>query len=1121
MRNTPLRCWLTASALAFVAVAPSLAQTITGTVNGVVTDNSGAVLPNATIVVKNIATNVETTAKTNNSGEYSIRFLQIGQYTVTATGPGFKTFVSPPFTLEVNQIAKIDARMETGAATENVNVSGNVQPILDTEDTTIQSTFTANTIQNLPLNGRNFSSVTMFIPGAVATSIADMSGSSAIERDTGQNGTTSVNGNRNQTNNYLLDGVEINETINNVIGYNPSPDAIENLTVITSNAPAEYGNVNGGDILTILKSGTNKFHGSAFGFLENYNLDANSWANNLARNAKQPFTQTIFGGTVGGPVLKDKLFFFADYEGARYQTGGTRADSVIPLAYRKGDFSSLLGPGNAGQIYHYVAGQGLVPYANNQVPITNPVAQYLFAHPELYPAPNNTPSDGVAQNNYIGPYKLTERNDQGDIKVDWKLGARDSFNVRYSQGEASDANPDNVIAITFPSVNSYPFKGIAFNNVHTFSSSIINEFRAGWSRVRWVQGVPVDTTGAFGLTGNSVVGVNYPNQPYPGFVAQDFSNGQGTVGNLSYLTTVGTTGGGSSLINNIFTYGDNITFQLAKHTVRAGVEILRYQQNNFYPGNDGIMGREQYSGSFTGNNVADFLTDNVYYAGISANTGRSGQRQYRDAGFVQDDYKATDKLTVNLGLRYEYDQPIYEVHDKQANVDLATAQYYYAGTAAAAQVFGDGHALYHPTYTNFMPRIGFAYQAMPKFVVRGGYGITNYLEGTGANLRLNFNPPFQPAYEYTASPATATSPGNPLTAQSALPESFAAASSSNTLRAWDSHLRPALIQEFTLGTEYQLNNTTSVNIAYLGQTGQHLVDPRAGNQLFAPGTVAPYANLVGQTGAIVVTETNAMMNYNALQASVRHRQSNGLEYQLNYTYSKSLTNNVGFYGTATDNGGQGNGYGAYAQNGYDLHSEYGPSGMDTPHNISATGVYDLPFGRGRRYGSNMNRLLDEAAGGWKLTGTAILYAGFPITLGAPDTTSVQNRASRPDQYRKLVVHNRTTSNWFGTDPSAVPCLTSGVDNGSCAYGTPASEQFGTASNGSQRSPGYRQIDLTAGKVFPITESQNVEFRADFFNAFNLASYGNEDNNIGDTTFGQIRDTRSPARQIQFSAHYNF
>ncbi|WP_233581166.1 TonB-dependent receptor [Acidipila sp. EB88] len=1099
-----------------------MAQTITGTVNGIVTDASGAVMPDTTIVVKNTATNVETTAKTNNAGEYSVRFLQIGQYTVTVTGAGFKTYTSQPFTLEVNQIAKVDAKMETGAATENVNVSGNVQPILDTEDTTLQTTFTANTIQNLPLNGRNFSSITMFLPGAVSTSPADMSGSSGIERDTGQNGTTSVNGNRNQSNNYLLDGVEINETINNVIGYNPSPDAIENLTVITSNAPAEYGNVNGGDVLAILKSGTNHLHGSVFGFLENYNLDANSWANNFSGNPKQPFTQSIFGGTVGGPIIKDKLFFFADYEGARNQTGGTSVDSVIPQAYRNGDFSSLLTTTNgvtSGQITHYVAGQGLVPYLNNQVPITNPVAQFLFAHPELYPLPNKAAIDGVAQDNYIGAYKLTRRNDQGDVKVDWKLGQNDSFNVRYSQGEASDQNPENGLAITFPTENSFPFKGLAFNQVHTFSSSIINEFRAGWSRVRWVGGVPVDTTGAFGLTGNSLVGINYPDQPYPGFALQDFSNAKGSVGNLSYLTGVGTTGGGSSLINNIFTYGDNLTFQLSKHTLRVGVEILRYQQNNFYPGNDGIMGREQYAGAFTGNNVADFLSDQVFYAGISANSGRSGQRQYRDAGFVQDDWKVSDKLTVNLGLRYEYDQPIYEVNDKEANVDLATAQYYYAGTAAAAAVFGDGHALYHPTYTNFMPRFGFAYQASPRFVVRGGYGITNYLEGTGANLRLNFNPPFQPAYEYTANAATSTSPGDPLPAQTALPESFASSSSSNTLRAWDSHLRPALIQEFTLGTEYELDNKTSVSVAYVGQTGAHLVDPRAGNQLTAPGTVAPYANLVGQTGAIVVTETDAMMNYNALQATVRHRQSNGLEYQLNYTYSKAMTNNVGFYGTAVT--GQGNGYGAYAQNGYDLHSEYGPAGNDTPHNISATGVYELPFGRGRRYGANMNRIVDEAAGGWKLTGTAILYAGFPVTLGAPDETSVQNRASRPDQYRKLNVRGRSTNNWFGTDPSAAPCLTSGVDNGTCAYGTPATEQFGTASNGSQRSPGYRQIDLTAGKAFHITESQNFEFRADFFNAFNLASYGYPDTNIGDKNFGQIIDTRSPARQVQFSAHYNF
>jgi hypothetical protein len=1128
-----LATFVLCSALPF---ASAHAQTITASVTGVVSDPTGAVIPGATVVATNVETGVKTTARSDGSGDYNLRFLQIGRYTITVQSKGFETYASSPFTLEVNQVAKVDAKLTTGSASQTVTVAGNIQPILDTGNSTISTTFDAHTIQNIPLNGNNFSSVTEFMPGAVTTQPSQMTGQNAIERDTNQGGQVSINGNRNQTNNYLLDGVEINETINNVIGYNPSPDAIQDLTVITSNAGAEYGNVNGGDIIAVLKNGTNRLHGSAFANLQNYNLNANSWANNFSGVAKQPFTQSIFGGTIGGPIKKDKLFFFADYESARFHTGGTQNASVIPAAFRNGDFSSLLDPANGGvQLTHYVAGQGQVNYANNQVPITNPVAQYLFAHPELYPLPNHTPTDGIAQNNYIGSYRMTERNDQGDAKVNWTPNQRDAFSVRYSQGESSDATPQTPIAITFPGTNSYPFKGIAINEVHTFSPSIVNEFRAGWSRIRWVQGIPVDTTGAFGPTGNTKVGINYV-QPYPGFTLQDFGAVEGR-SNQNYLTGLGTPGLGSSLINNIFTYGDNLTVELGRHTVHLGAEIVRYQQNNFYPGNDGVMGRIQYSGAFTGDTVADFDTDQVWYAGVAGNVGRSGQRQYRDAGFVEDDWKASDKLTVNLGLRYEYDQPIYEVNDKQANVDLATGKYYMAGTAAAAAVFGDGHALYHPVYTNIMPRIGFAYQASPRFVFRGGYGITNDLEGTGANLRLNFNPPFQPAYSYQAVAAGADSAGTPLQAQTALPANFSSTASSNFLRAWQNHLRPAFIQEMTLSTEYELNNQTSVFVGYVGQTGQHLIDARAGNQLLYPGAVAPYASLVGQTGNVVVTESEAMMNYNGLQVQLRHRESAGLEYQINYTYSKALTNNPGFFGTADVSGAS-----AYWQNGYNGHADYGPSGFDTRHNLSATGVYELPFGRGKRYGGGTNWLVNEAAGGWKLTGSAIVYSGLPVTISGPDTTSVNNKASRANQYRKLHIVNRSVGHWFGTgatenvpvtvtstDP-ATGQTTSTVENGcttanaqslGCAYGPTVGEQFGSAGVGTERAPGYEQVDLGAGKAFAITEGQSLEFRADFFNAFNFASYDNPDNNLTSNTFGQITATRSEPRQIQFSLHYGF
>ncbi len=1115
------RAKLCAATALCLCVSAVHAQTITGSVNGTVVDSSGAVLPNATVVVRNTATGVSTSATTNNSGQYNIRFLQIGQYTVKITDKGFNSFESQPFALEVNQAAKVDGTLTVGDANQTVEVQGQLQPILDTENATVSSTFTANTIQNLPLNGRNFSSITMFIPGAVATEPTGMTGVNAIERSTNQAGQVSINGNRNQTNNYLLDGIEINETINNVIGYNPSPDAIGNLTVITSNAGAEYGNVNGGDVVAVLKSGSNQFHGSAFGFLENYNLDANTWANKFAGNPRQPFTQTIFGGTFGGPIKRDKLFFFVDYQGNRYHKGGTQAASVIPAAFRSGDFSAL-----PTQLTHYVTGVGQVNYVNNQVPITNPVARYLFAHPELYPLPNKTGTDSLGiQNNYIGTYRNAVRNDQGDVKIDYSLSKHDSIMARYSQGEASDATPQTPIAITFPGTNSYPFKGVALNWVHTFSPNLVNEVRGGWSRIRWIQGIPQDTTGAFGTSGNSLVGISGPN-PYPGFSLQDFANGQGRL-NTTYLTAIGTFGGGSSLIDNIFTYGDNLTLLLGKHTVKAGVEVLRYQQNNFYPGNDGVMGRIQYSGAFTGSTIPDFVSNNVYYAGIAGNVSRSGQRQYRNAAFVQDDWKVMPNLTLNLGLRYEYDQPVYEVNNKQGNVDLTTGQYYLAGTAGAAAAFGDSRALYNPVYTNLMPRIGFSYQPKTRVVIRGGYGITNYLEGTGANLRLNFNPPFQPAYSYQAVAASSSSAGTPLTVQTAFPTNVSGSISSNFLRAWDKKLRPAFIQEFTLSTEYQLDNKTSIVLGYVGQTGQHLIDARAGNQLRAPGTTAPYAGLVGQNGNVVVTESNAMMNYNAGQVQVRHRESQGLEYMVNYTYSKALTNNPGFFGVASVNGAS-----AYWQNGYNGSADYGPSGFDTRHNLSATAVYALPFGRGRRFGSNMNRAGDELIGGWKLNGTVIAYSGLPVTISGPITTSVNNKTARANHYRKLKIVNRSVSNWFGTDPSSGyalgangqrvnNCASISGDNGVCAYGPTTGEQFGTAGVGTERAPGFEQIDMTLGKAFTVYRENKLEFRADAFNLFNIASYKNPDNGITDSNFGQISDVRSQQRQLQLSLHYSF
>jgi hypothetical protein len=419
-----------------------------------------------------------------------------------------------------------------------------------------------------------------------------------------------------------------------------------------------------------------------------------------------------------------------------------------------------------------------------------------------------------------------------------------------------------------------------------------------------------------------------------------------------------------------------------------------------------------------------------------------------------------------------------------------------------------------------MPRIGFAYQFHPRFVLRGGYGSTVTLEGTGSSLRLTENPPFQFSYIAQAITPSTSSSGAPLAVENGFSTGAGNVSVSTTqFFAWQKNLRPSYIQQFNLTTEYQINNRTSLQVGYVGQTGSHLIVAINGNQWPSPCTSkctnAPFYNLVGQTGLVKITGSSAMSNYNALQAILRRRMERGFEYTVNYTYAHSMTNSPGFYGVPGVNGAS-----SYWQNTYNPGADYGPSGFDVRHNITATGIYEIPVGRQRRFGGDMNPALNQVVGGWKISGSAMLYTGFPITITSTNNANVNAQTARANRYRPLVIHNRSTNHWFGTDPSATPC--SGADNSVCAYGAELPNTFGTAAVGTERGPGYREMDLSIFKTFPILNTEHaLDFRADFFNAFNFASYADPDRLVSDTTFGQITSARTPPRQIQLSLRYHF
>jgi hypothetical protein len=1145
-----------------------VAQTITGNINGTVTDSSGAVIAGAKVTATNVDTNVQSTTESNSSGIYNIRFLQIGRYILTMEVQGFNPRTYPAFTLEANQDAKIDASMAVAGTQSRVSVDASLAPLLNTENAQLSTTLDAHAISNIPMVGQNYLQLALFVPGAINTNPAALAGngnngasggSGAVGVNQAVNNGVSVNGNRQQANNYLLDGIEINETLNNTVGYQVAPDALGQLQITSANAQAEYGNVNGGDVIALLKSGTNHMHGSAYWYLSNYQLDANTWANkhNAVVTPKQSYTQPIFGGTLGGAILHDKLFFFTDYSGARYHQGGVSTATVLTAKMRTGDFSELLDPNimcspacttNSKLIQLYDSSTtAYTPYAGNKnVPILSPVARYLFAHPEIYPLPNQAPQAGTpATGNYRAPQKNRQYNDQFDAKIDYKLTQKDSLSARWIQSDSGSTNTP-VLLVSFPTAPITPVKGVAINEVHTFNASMVNELRLGYQRIRPEAGLPVDATGAFGASGNSVVGIPGGNQGIVGFAAQTTAPGSTsglTTTNGSEYSTIGNSYGGMTFVDNSFTYGDNFTWQKDKHTFKFGAQFIRYQSNCFSSGNDGVLGTMAYTGVSSSNPVnnsttnplgyntagysmADFVLDRVDYIGQGAFTGPQGLRQWRDAYFAQDDWRVTPSLVLNLGIRYEYDQPMYEVNNKYANVDFNTRKLVHAG------VNGVSRALVNPFYGGVMPRIGFAYAVNNRLVIRGGYGIQSFMEATGEARRMTLNPPNNADNFTTGTAPSASSAAvffkvesgftNPATVTPVL-----------ALNAWDVHIRPAFIGEYSLTTEYQLSNTASFRIGYVGESGQHLVNHNAANQLYAPCVIngvvqtsptsaacqaadpSPFQSLVSQSGSVTLTTSNAMMNYNALQTTFRQRALHGLEYTVNYTWSRAMTNSIGFFGAPSINGANN-----YAENGYDNHSEYGPTGQDVRNGVNGNVVYDLPVGRGRQFGANMNPVLDEVIGGWRVAMTGVAYSGFPVTINnSSNNAYTLNKVQRANNPRRLKIVNRSINNWFGTDPSATACGL--VDNGVCAYSSPANGTYGTARVGSERAPGYQSYDGSVTKEFTVYHEQHLEFRVDAANMLNLTALGNPNNTAQSATFGKITTVRSGPRKLQLDLKYVF
>ncbi|GIU75742.1 MAG: hypothetical protein KatS3mg004_2829 [Bryobacteraceae bacterium] len=1101
--------------LALLALSAN-GQTITGAITGTVTDPSGAIVPNATVTATNTATNLTYETRTNEAGVYNLLFLPVGDYTVTVAAQGFKRSTLGPFKLEVNQTARVDVRLEVGDTTQTVEVR-DIAPILQTESTQTGDTLTSQKLTSLPLKGRNFVSMTLLIPGAVSPN-PEATNSRFGARPY-------VNGNREQTNNFMLDGIDINDSIDNRVGYSPNVDALEEVKVLTGNMGADYGNAGGATVMLTMKSGTNQFKGNVFEFLRNEKLDANGFFRNRNPNTAKRlgYKRNIFGGTLGGPIRRDRAFFFVNYEGTEQRTSGPASASVAPQAWRQGDLSQFPNVIRDPQA-------GGAPFPGKQIPqsrIVNPVARKLFSSPDLYPLPNQAGAGALGvSGNYASSSASTLKNHQGDAKLDYRLSDKDNLSGRISWGEYESYGSRTALPVNMTSGQLGPTRSGVINWVRTFSPTIVNEARVGFSRII-IKDTTVDWSGKLGPNGNQAFGIP-GGQPVPGLSSVSLGSG---------LTSVGASGIFSNTADNKYTYYDNLTWQKGRHLLKMGAQFMRYQQNRYYSGNNGVLGIFSYNGTYTGLDYADFLLDQLASKGRGSATGTWGHRFWRSAFFVQDDWKAAPNFTVNIGLRYEYMQPIYEVADRQVNIDTFNGVLQYAGKN------GNSRALYKPYKNQWMPRIGFAWTPgilSNRLVVRAGWAYMSFMEGTGANLRLPLNPPFfietNFNYDVNAPGSITTGFADVVTSDIRLDMPRPAGTVVPQLqgRAWHPDLRPQTTSQVNFTLEYQIDKSTSISAGYVGQKGTHLVAPVEANQpLPGTGPVSTWPNLnlrrplinkLPNVGNIARTESSATMDYHSLQLSARRRYSGGLEMLASYTFGKTLTDNLGYYGSAFTQG-----EGAYWQNAYDRRANRGRAFFDARHNLSIGALYDLPFGKGKRFGSNMPKAAELLFGGWNINTMVLAHSGFPITVRAIDRTSQAVRGNvRANYFRKLVKNESLVNvdNFFGlpTDTAARTAFfcPAGVDDGKCPYGNPGDGLFGTASIGTEQAPSFFSMDFSIGKKFYVSESRYFDFRTEFFNALNHVSWAPPPANIGSpATFGAVTAQVQSPRNIQFGLKFYF
>jgi hypothetical protein len=1071
----------------FVAsVTPALAQLDTGSIVGSVRDAQGGVMPGVTVTVTHEGTGTSASAVTSQGGQYLFPNLRIGTYTVAAELQGFRRAVRSGLTLNVQSQLEIDFALEVGNLAEEVVVTGQAE-LLNTQRADIGNVVDERQVRDLPLLGRRYAELAFLTPGVVAAP----AGVTGRGEDTFFN----VNGNMSTWNNFILDGADNNSFSTNLQERSPQViqppvDALQEFRVQTRTYSAEFGKAAGAVINASIKQGTNEFHGAAYEFFRDEAFNANRWENNRLLLPKNQFNQHILGGTLGGPLVRGKAFFFGSYQAQRLERELTQQGTVPTPMMRAGNLSEL-----TGTMRDTTFAPGCVDAASKIVSPSciDPVAAALL---QYYPQPNISAAlaalgraGGFVSPNYVMTGVLQNDVDQFDLRSDLNLGSNNQVFGRYSFQDTTRHEPPLLGPIGSGDFNSDIFnrgQSAVGGWSRVFGSNMFNEFRASWNRISSSSLHP-----AFGQDVNGQVGLRgVPQDPL-------YSGGLPHI-NITRLTRLGGPFFRPQFqTSQVFQFTDNLTWNRGSHALKFGVEKRRDLVD--YIDARALNGTLTFSdGRYTNYAYGDFLLGLASAEGL---TLFFEPELYTDSWqfYGQDQWRATSNLTISYGIRYEYFTPLFERQNRLTNIDPESRQVMNASDGGA---FDRG--LIHPDRNNIAPRVGVAWTMTPKMVWRAGYGVFyQQTDRYGSESQLAMNPPQLVDANILAN--TAADPPAMILRNGFVP--ISAANVNPALVQWriqDPNQVTPWVQQFSIGPEYEVTNSIVGAVEYVGnvtRNGRKLRNLNQG-QLTNGVAVFPYQNTVFQRAYLEQIATNGRGDFHSLQGRLQRRMSNGLAFTASFTWGKALGNFLDHL--SADGGGES---GNFPKDAYNPDADYGPLSFDVRKRFVASFIYEVPVGRGRAM--QPSGPLGIIVNDWNVNGIVTLSDGRPFSITATDLSGAgAGRISRANCTGEAMPSGfeSTVDRWFDT----------------AAFAPTTAGTFGTCGPNTVVGPGQKTMNLSFFRSVPFSTAKRLELRWEIFNVFNTPQFGRPGQSVSNSaTFGRISSTAGEPREMQFAIKFYF